>query len=170
MKMKNLVCLTVVLFAGSFASATIIEVGTGSNQVGVQIEWADGFIADFEVNFSDASITGEELMFTLESELTNFDLQTTNWGSPEIPNYFVDVISFDGHTDGPYGGDENWWHYWIKDAGQAWASPLYGMSDRVLMPDDTDGWVYGSAAAPVPEPATIALLALGGIFARKYRA
>ena len=48
--MKNLVCLTVVLFAASFASATII-VGDGVNSANVYFEWSDGFATEFNVSF-----------------------------------------------------------------------------------------------------------------------
>ena len=162
--MKSLVCLVAVLLAASFASATAIEVGTGANTVGVEIEWKDGFLQEFAVSFDTASITGWEAMNTIETETSlALFLEDFGWGD------FIDGINYDGHTDIGFGGGDDWWHFWIKDAGRDWVSPGYGISDRVLLPGDTDGWVYGHAFAPgeVPEPATMALLAVGGFLIRK---
>lgn len=162
--MKSLVCLVAVLLAASFASATAIEVGTGANTVGVEIEWKDGFLQEFAVSFDTTSITGWEAMNTIETETSlALFLEDFGWGD------FIDGINYDGHTDIGFGGGDDWWHFWIKDAGQDWVSPGYGISDRVLLPGDTDGWVYGHSFAPgeVPEPATMALLAVGGFLIRK---
>ena len=168
MKMKSLVCLTVVLFTASFASATII-VGTGENTANVYFEWSDGFEAEFAVSFDTASITGWEAfdIITTETALAGNALTTVvedfGWGP------FIDGISYEGHSNVGYGGGEDWWHYWIKDVGQDWVSPAFGVADRVLLPGSSDGWVYGSAAAPVPEPATMLLLAAGGLLVRRKR-
>jgi hypothetical protein len=166
--MKKLVCLLAVMLVASFVSASIIEVGAGANTVGVEIEWLDGFQAEFAISFDTPSITGWEVFGIIEAETT---LTTTSidYGTPEVPNLFLDGITFDAHSNIGWQGGENWWHFWIKDAGRGWVSPAYGISDRVLLPGDTDGWVYGDAFAPgtVPEPATMIMLALGGFLARR---
>ncbi|UCF43916.1 MAG: PEP-CTERM sorting domain-containing protein [Planctomycetota bacterium] len=166
--------LTIVLaLAGSSSVAAPVSVGTGVNWAEVYIEWSDGFIGEFEVCFGQSSsdtVTGADLLLTLDSELTDFTLAYTNWGTVEEPDLFVDSIQYLGHYSGGYGGGEDWWHYWIRDWGDTgWTSPLYGVSSRVVGDGDMDGWIYGRGGAPVPEPATVVLLAGGVILLRRRR-
>jgi hypothetical protein len=170
MASRRLISLFFVLaVTSSLAVATPVEVGSGVNSAGVYIEWLDGFVADFAVNFGQTgsdTVTGADLMLTLDSELADFTLEYTNWGTEEEPDLFVDGIGYQGHYNGGYGGGANWWHYWVKESGETeWTSPGYGMSGRVVSDGDMDGWIYGRDT-PVPEPATIALLVLGGLMLR----
>lgn len=171
MKIKSLVCLLVMLFGASLAGAAIIEVGTGVNTVDVEIEWKDGFAVDFAVSFDSVSITGWDAFDVIiaETELTTV-VENFGWGD------FVDGISFDSPVFGSHSNigfidGADWWHYWIKDANGDWQAPAFGLSDRILMPGDADGWRYGSDFAPgvVPEPATMVLLAVGGFLARRRK-
>ena len=166
--MKSLVCLLAVLLVASFVSASIIEVGMGTNTVGVEIEWKNGFLQEFAISFDTPSITGWEAISLVEAN-TSVDLVADDYGTPEVPSWFITGITFDGHSDIGWDGGENWWHYWIKDAGQDWVSSMIGVSERVMFDGDTDGFVYGHEFAPgaVPEPATILLLTVGGFLARK---
>lgn len=173
MASRRLISLFFVLaVTSSLAVATPVEVGSGVNSAGVYIEWLDGFIAEFSINFGATgsdTVTGADLMLTLDSELADFTLGYTNWGTEEEPDLFVDGIGYQGHYNGGYGGGANWWHYWIKDVGETeWTSPAYGMSGRVVSDGDMDGWIYGRDT-PVPEPATIALLGVGAVFVYRKR-
>ncbi len=174
MASRRVISLVFVLTViSSLAIAIPVEVGTGVNTAGVYIEWSDGFFAEFEISFGQTgsdTVTGADLMLTLDSELEGFTFEYSNWGTEEEPDLFVEGIGYLGHYNSGYGGGANWWHYWIKDAGELeWTSPLYGMSSRTVGDGDMDGWIYGRDT-PVPEPATIALLALGGIMLRRKRA
>jgi hypothetical protein len=171
MASRRVISLVFVLTViSSLAIAIPVEVGTGVNTAGVYIEWSDGYVAEFEINFGQTgsdTVTGADLMLTLDSELEDFTFEYTNWGSEEEPDLFVDGIGYLGHYNSGYEGEANWWHYWIKDAGETeWTSPLYGMSSRTVGDGDMDGWIYGRDT-PVPEPTAIALLALGGIMLRR---
>ncbi len=173
MASRRVISLVFVLTViSSLAIAIPVEVGTGVNTAGVYIEWSDGFFAEFEISFGQTgsdTVMGADLMLTLDSELEDFTFEYTNWGTEEEPDLFLDGIGYLGHYNSGYDGGANWWHYWIKDAGELeWTSPLYGMSSRTVGDGDMDGWIYGRDT-PVPEPATIALLALGGIMLRRKR-
>jgi len=160
MSLRNLICLIVVLaITGSSAIATPIEVGSGDNSAGLYIEWGDGYIAEFLVKFEETTVTGLGLFDITEAETSLTTVRDDfGWG------VFIDGITYDGHSDSGFGGGEDWWHYWIKDAGESfWTSPSFGAVDRIVEDGDCDGWIYGRAGVPIPEPVTIALLALGGI-------
>jgi hypothetical protein len=167
MVLKRSVSLIVVLvITSSLAIAIPIEVGTGDNSAGLYIEWGDGYIAEFLVKFEETTVTGLGLFDITEAGTSLTTVRNDfGWG------VFVDGITYDGHSDTGFGGGEDWWHYWIKDAGDgSWTSPSFGAVDRIVEDGDWDGWVYGRAGTPIPEPATIALLALGGLFLKRRRA
>ena len=160
MSLRNLICLIVVLAITSSAAIAIpIEVGTGGNSAGLYIEWSDGYIAEFLIKFEETTVTGLGL-FDITEAGTSLTTVRNDFGF----GVFIDGITYDGHSDTGFGGGEDWWHYWIKDAGESfWTSPSFGAVDRIVGDGDCDGWIYGRAGAPIPEPATIVLLAFGGV-------
>ncbi len=164
MNAKELLCLlAAVAVVTSVAFATpIIEVGTGNSTADLFIEWKDGFSIEFTVSFSPESVSGLELIRIAEAE-TELQIVTQDFGFGE----YVDGITYQAHTNEGFGGGEDWWHYWIKDAGQDWVSPMFGASDRVVYDGYADGWVYGTDS--IPEPATVLLLGIGGLLLRRKR-
>jgi hypothetical protein len=168
MKIKSLVYLAIVLFGASLVSSAIIEVGDGDNQAEIFIEWKDGFTAEFVVSFDTDSITGWDAFDVIIDETTlTTVVENFGWGD------FIDGISvestvFGDHSNIGFISGADWWHYWVKDVNGDWQAPAFGLSDRTLMPGDTDGWRYGSdyALGVTPEPATMMLLAVGGFLAR----
>lgn len=140
-----------------------ITVGTGVNSAALQIEFASGALFTFDLLFGDApadTLTGLTLLDLVEAETTLVtERQVFDFG------VLIDGIGFMGEHDAGYGGGENYWHYWTWDPGQTdWSAAQVGVGDRVVADGARDGWVYGSALPPgaVPEPATFALMALGG--------
>jgi hypothetical protein len=162
MKAIRVVVLLISAVTVSSVNATLIEVGSGVNTADVLINWKDGYTAEFAVKFGSQSsdtLSGLGLFDIIEvsSSLTTVR-DDFGWG------VFINGISLDGHSNVGFGGGDDWWQYWTKNNGEtSWTSSWVGAADRVVHDGDSDGWVYGSANAPVPEPATVALMALGGL-------
>jgi hypothetical protein len=83
------------------------------------------------------------------------------------------------HSWGGFDADSpGFWAYYTADASStlptSWTFSSLGMADRILANNSWDAWTWAPApdytptepsipiAAPVPEPATLALLAIGG--------
>ena len=60
-----------------------------------------------------------------------------------------------------FGGGELFWHYWTKDSAlDPWTFSQIGAVDRIVSDGAWEGWRYGPGA-PIPEPGTALLVALG---------
>jgi len=151
--MSLLVVLAAVCLGGT-AQADMLTVGSGNSSAGVYLEFSDGAAYEFEVLFDD-STTGISLWDVIEA---NTSLTIDEAGG------FIDGISYEGHSNSGYGGGEDWWHYWIMEpADTDWTFSMCGASDRVVTDGAWDGWIYGRAGAPLPEPTSLALIGLGSI-------
>lgn len=165
--MKSL--LVLVLLSASFVSAAPMEVGSGVNKASLYIEWKDGFVAEFDIYFglnSSDTINGGQLLDIVE---LNTNLETVRvYGA----NYLYSA-DFDGHYNAENWTPENqndYWAYYTKEAeNNYWGYAEVGMTSRVLHNGDSDGWIYGRAGEPIPEPMTISLLAFGGLFLRNRK-
>ena len=169
MASKSVISLVVVLIAlivtSSLAIAEQFTAGTGENNAELYIEWSDGYIAEFSVRFDSPTVTGLNLFDIVEAS-TGLTTVRQYYG----PDAFIDGINFNGHSNSGYGGGADWWHYWIKDSGQAdWLSPGFGASERTVSNGDSDGWIYGRDESPVPEPVSIAMFGLGGLILARCR-
>lgn len=158
------------LAAGNATRADLITVGSGVNQAELVIEFSSGALFTFEVLFgveSTDTLTGLGLFDIVESETTLTTNRQDFGGS-----IFIDGITFSGHSDIGFGGDENWWHYWTMDAGELdWSTSFLAANQRIVSDGDADGWVYGKAAPPgiVPEPVTFVGLLAGVLLLRRQR-
>lgn len=165
MKLISLICLIAFLgVTSSSAAAIAMDVGTGENSAGLYIEWGDGCVAEFLVNFDEPTVSGLGL-FDIVEAYSSLTTVRSDFGF----GVFIDGITYNGHSNVGYGGGEDWWHYWIKSGDADWVSPAYGASDRVVSNGDMDGWIYGRAGT-VPEPTVMAMLGLGGLLVCRGRA
>lgn len=164
---RCVVCVTLMigLTQSVKADTTPISVGSGDNHANVYIEFQDSATYLFDVAFDSDSTTGLGLFDIIEAETSLVTVRDDfGWGA------FIDGISYDGHSNSGYLGGEDWWHYWVMDPiNPVWISPGYGVADRIIVDGASDGWIYGRAGAPVPEPATAMLLAFSGAIAFRTR-
>jgi hypothetical protein len=155
------------LLAASFATGADAlpltgQAGSGPESSFVQVDFSDGASFVWEVFYDTAGgtafVTGLDLLQTLEAELAAFSLDLLVFSFGTV----VDGITFGSHSNVGFGGGEDFWHYWARDdAAGAWGFSPFGADVRTVADGSWDGWRYGSAAAPVAEPATLALLAAG---------
>lgn len=148
-----------IVMAGASAALPIeASVGTGPDLATVVLGFQDGAEFVFEVAFDDAVLTtGIDIMQSLQAELASFSLTIEDFGF----GLFIDAIAYDVHSDGGFGGGELFWHYWTKDSAlDPWTFSQIGAVDRIVSDGAWEGWRYGPGA-PIPEPGTALLLALG---------
>jgi len=156
--MVGAACLVFALAGPAAALPIEASAGSGPDRATVVLEFQDGAGYVFEVAFDDAVATsGIDILQVLESEIATFQVTVVDFGF----GFFVDGIAYAGHSDGGFGGGDLYWHYWTKEtATDAWLDSPIGAADRLVQDGAWDGWRYG-AGAPVPEPGTGVLLAVG---------
>lgn len=158
-----------VLLLAAPAGALPIEAsaGSGPDLATVVLEFQDGAGYVFEVAFDDAVATsGIDILQVLESDIASFSVTVVDFGF----GLFVDGIAYAGHSDGGFGGGDLFWHYWTKEsAADPWLESSVGAASRVVLDGAWDGWRFG-AGAPVPEPGTGVLVAVGLVVVARRRA
>ena len=119
--------------------------------------------------------TGEAMLLALDADpAAGVTVDFTYWQF----GLFLDTISYGGNT---LGEGHYFPSYWKSEDGRDWTSSFVGVTDRVLAGagQDWDGWSNGyyefvdgindisipatEPVTPVPDPATVGLLAFGGI-------
>jgi hypothetical protein len=151
---KPVLLIVILMTVGSSALADVISVGSGVNTAGVYIEWSDGYWTEFEVKFGQDktdTTTGLALLQELDSAGSiDFTLTTMDYGwgiAIEGIEYVDGALS---HYNPGWVEDEEWWHYWIRNAGEVeWSSSLVGSDVRIVSDGDMDGWIYGRAGTPL---------------------
>ena len=146
------------------AAAAPIDVGSGPNSAEVVFNFPGGFVADYNVHFSGTTADGFSLTSAADAGDPNLSLAWTDFGAS---GQFLTVATYagghagDGSVFDP-SRPEDWWHEWTgASPSAAWAFGNGASTDSVG-DGGRFGWVFGSAAAPVPEPAAAGGLLLAG--------
>ncbi len=179
MSLRNLICLIVVLAITSSAAiatpvnfgGTWVEVeywgGSGSNEAIIVVDFhatgGDSYAFGFKW---DGSATGYDALVEIDAAGA-LDFEATYYSGS---GYFIDNFYYNSVS----GDQSYYWQYFTSSDGSAWDSSAVGMSDRTLTVGDWDGWYNGfetgvSPTTPIPEPATVALFALGGLLLSRRR-
>ena len=165
-------------FAGVYLTDTIeynITVGNGTNSATIVIDFdLDNYF--LFTYFWDETATGWDALDALESAGDLVVGSTTySWGE------FVYDFDYPGGVEHDYGSANQGWAYYVSEDNETWASSGVGVSDRQLSDGVFDSWVWSNyptdwsapirqpGQAPVPEPATVAFLALGGLLLRRKK-
>ena len=144
------------------------EIGMGASTSSLLFQFTNGNQYLYELSYS-GEMTGREAFDVISDAQPGFF----------IPD--IDVYSFgDSLTGLEIGSDADsgfgtppdyldYWHYWIRDSDlEPWDFASIGFSDRYLSDGSWDGWVFGSALAPVPGSASVlALISLSAVRKRR---
>jgi hypothetical protein len=178
--MSLIFVLVIAVGAGAVTYSGGVEysAGSGANQATIVVDF------DFDNSFLftyrwDSDATGWDALSSIDLAGA-LDIDSTDYGS----GWGVFVSDFD-YPDGveyDYGAGANvGWAYYIGD-NESWSLSGTGVSFRNLADGGWDSWVWtnysedwmityrGPGGVPVPEPATLGLLALGALALRRARA
>lgn len=172
------------VMALTYSGTPQYSVGSGANTAYVAVDFDFGTAFVFEYKWDGAGGVLWDAMSAMDAA-GDLNIAATNWGELESPNYFIDTISYLDAAVHPY--DSILWPYWnifTSQDGAAWVSPATeGVSQIVVQ---NSGWysllwtysqfdgsdytpVRQPGSMPIPEPAAIAIMALGMVLARRRK-
>ncbi len=149
---------------------TEATVGSGANETMIVFDWKSGSTPSHAWLYKyDGSKTLADAMNAIETASSNFDWSETA---------FVTKLDYFDGSESHVGNSAGWMSFWGSSDGENWSSTPVGVMDYDLIdggfaggnPDVFGNWPGASPVVPlVPEPASVALLGLGGLALLKRR-
>ena len=192
--MKKLALLLALVSPAAFAlDFTGIQnwTGTGSNRAAFVLDFKDGSPALAWGFYFSGSVQGTDMLSAIDAADPSLEIDISV--NPAFPQFGLQVngFSYNGRSQSGFDlGSPGYWAYYTAEntttQPTTWNYSNVGATDRTLADGSWDGWTWAAAptyassapnanivaAAPVPEPATLAALALGSlaIARRRHRA
>lgn len=189
--MKKITAITLLTLSTSAAFSFDLGdiqlwAGAGANRSALVVDWNDGKTNESTAwgFLFDGSATGLDLLAAIDAIDPHLVVETETFSFGTAVKGFGYDADLDGNFTGAndhyksgfgYPGEEGYWSYYIggpRTDFPIWGYASAGPSDRPLADGSWDGWSFTPldssgetpgvpTAAPVPEPATLAALALG---------
>lgn len=171
------------------------SVGSGDNSATIVVDFAPASYLVFTYNWDDFEApTGFDSTVALDDGTTNtidVTVATYSWGSMITDFDHPAAAKIDYINDFGSPVETLGWGYYISDDNETWTSPGWGANYYSMQDGDTVTWVWTNSAPeghpdgwgiqyrgpgelpqaipPVPEPATMAIFALGSLLVRAGR-
>lgn len=181
-RLVSLILVTVIAAAacaGTYAGGLEYTVGSGSNEATIVVDFdaSESFLFSYKW---DGTATAWDALDWID-QAGALVISSIDYGGSF--GVFVSDFDYPGGSEYDYGAGVNTgWAYYISSDNLNWSVSMEGVSTRSLTNGIWESWVWSNypadwsapirtpGARPIPEPCTIMLLGLGGVFFGRRRA